>query len=110
MGGDKYRDQIVTCDVSSKLVSCAFSPIPISPLSIQRIFHLLVSSLFLLFSNNFYVNFALGQEAIILYSRAMSREATQCAWQCYSRNLHNLAEPDSLFGCASEGLEATHAT
>ena len=64
-GRDGYRDQIVTCDVGvslkhplfmkysngtstqcyayqSKLVSCAFSTIPICPFLIQRIFHLLV--------------------------------------------------------------------
>ena len=65
-GRDGYRDQIVTCDVGvslhskthplfmqygdgtgapvlcTKLVSCAFSPIPICPLLIQRIFHSLV--------------------------------------------------------------------
>ena len=68
-GRDGYRDQIVTCDVGvslnsktrplfmkysngtstqcyayqSKLVSCAFSTIPICPFLIQRIFHLLVT-------------------------------------------------------------------
>ena len=72
-GRDGYRDQIVTCDVgvslNSKthplfmkysnststqcyayhypiLFSCAFSTIPICPISIQRIFHSLVSTLF----------------------------------------------------------------
>ena len=75
-GRDGYRDQIVTCDVDvslnsktyistvhevqqwhkhtvlcislSELVSCAFSTIPICPFLIQRIFHSLVSTLFLL--------------------------------------------------------------
>ena len=72
-GRDGYRDQIVTCDVGvslhskthplfmkyskgtstqcyalSELVSCAFSTIPIYPFLIQRIFHSLVSTLFLL--------------------------------------------------------------
>ena len=75
-GRDGYRDQIVTCDVGvslhskihplfmkysngtstqchayiplSELVSCAFSTIPICPFLIQRIFRLLVSTLFLL--------------------------------------------------------------
>ena len=75
-GKDGYRDQIVTCDVGvslhskthastvhevqqghkhtvlcialSELVSCAFSTIPICPFLIQRIFHSLVSTLFLL--------------------------------------------------------------
>ena len=75
-GRDGYRDQIVTCDVGvslhskihplfmkyskgtstqcyayialSELVSCAFSTIPICPFLIQRIFHSLVSTLFLL--------------------------------------------------------------
>ena len=72
--GDGYRDQIVTHDVGvslhskthplfmkysngtstvlcislSELVSCAFSTIPICPFLIPRIFHLLVSTLFLL--------------------------------------------------------------
>ena len=67
-GRDGYRDQIVTCDVGvslnskthplfmkysngtstvlcislSKLVSCAFSTIPICPFLIQRIFHYLL--------------------------------------------------------------------
>ena len=71
---DGYRDQIVTHDVGvslhckthplfmkysngtstvlcislSELVSCAFSTIPICPFLIPRIFHLLVSTLFLL--------------------------------------------------------------
>ena len=70
MNRDGYRDQIVTCDVGvslhafqdtstvyevqqghkhtvlcialSKLISCAFSTIPICPFLIQRIFHSLV--------------------------------------------------------------------
>ena len=69
MNRDRYRDQIVTCDVGvslhskthplfmkyssgtstvlcislSELVSCAFSTIPICPFLIQSIFHLLVT-------------------------------------------------------------------
>ena len=92
-----------------KLVSCAFSPMTISPLSIL---HLLVPYLFYLFPTHFFMfityNLALDQEA--LHSRAMSREAMQCARQCCSANLHSLVEPGSLFGRDSEGLEATHAT
>ena len=71
-GRDRYRHQIVTCDVGvslhskthqlfmkysngtsillcislSELVSCAFSTIPIYPFIIQRIFHSLVYILY----------------------------------------------------------------
>ena len=38
----------VLCISLSELVSCAFSTIPICPFLIPRIFHLLVSTLFLL--------------------------------------------------------------
>ena len=113
----QYRNQIVTCDVGvslhskthplfvkcavmaqvqtvrripvSKLVSCAFSPIPISPLSIQRIFDLLVSTLFLLVSNKLATctcNLALGINIYILGQELYAVELHVC----FVRKLHNV--------------------
>ena len=86
-----------TCTQTCSL--CFFSN-PICPLLIQRIFHLLVSTLF----SCFQLLLFFSQEAV--HSRSMSREATQCARQRCSANLHSLAEPGPLFGHGSAGLKS----
>ena len=58
----------VLCISLSQLVSCAFSTIPICPFLIQRIFHSLVPTLFLLVRNKLHVyySFSANQEVNFL--------------------------------------------
>ena len=103
---DGYRDQIVTHDVGvslhskthplfmkysngtstvlcislSELVSCAFSTIPICPFLIPRIFHLLVSTLFL------HVNISYGPGRIQSVGLCTQYTNEMCAPFCNSPN------------------------
>ena len=104
---DGYRDQIVTHDVGvslhskthplfmkysngtstvlcislSELVSCAFSTIPICPFLIPGIFHLLVSTLFLL-----HVNISYGPRRIQSVDLCTQYTNEMCTPFCNSPN------------------------
>ena len=89
----------MSCIPVSQLVSCAFSPIPICPLSIQRIFHLLVSTLFLLELHSY--DLALGQKAVHHFTK-LRDGIVLCSY------IRRLAEPSPLLGRGCAGLGASY--